>query len=177
MVFFTLVTHERRQFLTDDLARECLRQAIRTVRERRPFDIFAIVLLPNHLHAVWNLPPGDSDFSTRWRRVKEEFTTSYLAGGGTEGPRSTSQVKRGERGVWQRRFFEHTIFDEADLENHVNYLHYNPVKHGYASSPVEWPFSSFHRWVKDGHYDPDWGRGEHGRLNFPAIDDASYECE
>ncbi|QEH31907.1 Transposase IS200 like protein [Aquisphaera giovannonii] len=176
-VFFTLVTHERRGFLADELARRCLREAIREVQKRHPFEVFAIVLLPDHVHAIWILPPGESDFSARWRYVKGQFSRSYLADGGEEGTLSPSRVKRNERGVWQRRFFEHTILDERDLEAHADYVHYNPVKHGCVARPADWPYSSFHRWVDQGHYDPEWGRTEAGPLAFPGIDATEYECE
>jgi putative transposase len=144
---------------------------------RHPFEILAMVLLPDHLHSIWILPPGDPDFSTRWRRVKEEFTTSYLAAGGEEGTLSPSRIKRKERGVWQRRFFEHTIVEERDLEQHADYIHYNPVKHDYVTRPADWPWSSFGRWVQEGHYDQEWGRTEDGPLAFPRIHHAEYECE
>ena len=103
-MFFTVVTHERRRFLTDPLARRCLRAAFQVVRARHPFGIPAIVLLPDHLHALWALPPGDSAYAMRWRRIKEEFTERFLAEGGEEGRRSASRELRKERGVWQRRF-------------------------------------------------------------------------
>src|SRR5262245_12920126 len=105
-IFFTVVTHQRRPFLTESLARDCLRLAIETVRAKRPFGILAVVLLPDHLHALWTLPGGDTAYSVRWRRIKEEFTVRYLQSGGREGRRSTSRQSRQERGVWQRRFWE-----------------------------------------------------------------------
>ena len=115
-LFFTVVTDQRRRFLVDPPARTCLRQAFQVVQQRYPFDIPAIVLLPDHLHALWTLPHGDAEYSMRWRRIKEEFTERYLALGGVEGPRSDSRQRRGERAVWQRRFWEHTIEDEFDFE-------------------------------------------------------------
>jgi putative transposase len=110
------------------------------------------------LHALITLAPGDDRYATRWRRIKEEFTRNYLAGGGREGERSQSRKRQRERAIWQRRFWEHTIVDEEDFERHFDYIHYNPVKHGYVKSPIDWPYSSFHRWVKRGVYEATWGR-------------------
>lgn len=156
--FFTAVTYSRRCFLTDDLARPLLRQAIDTIREKYPFEIVAWVLLPNHMHTVWTLPRGDCDYSVRWARIKEEFTEQWLAAGGWEGARNRSRRRRGERAVWQRRFWEHTVRDEEDLERCVDYVHWNPVKHGHVPRVADWPWSTFHRYVAAGHYGSDWGR-------------------
>ncbi|MBA3484758.1 MAG: transposase [Pirellulales bacterium] len=109
--FFTVVAEGRRPFLVDELARTCLREAIRIVRARRPFQIDAIVLLPDHLHTVWSLPANDFDYSTRWRLIKRRFTKTYLAEGGREEGRSSSRRAKGERSLLQRRFFEHTCRD------------------------------------------------------------------
>ena len=155
--FFTLATAGRRPFLVDSIARTCLREAIETIRERFHFEMPAVVLLPDHLHAIWNLPSGDSDYSVRWRRIKEEFTRSYLNRGGQEAPRSQSRRNRDERGIWQRRFWEHLLVDEEDFIAHMDYIHYNPVKHGVADSPWAWPYSSFRRWVQRGVYSREWG--------------------
>jgi len=171
-VFFTLVTHERRPFLTDRLARRCLRLALHKVMAQRPFA--AIVLLPDHLHALWTLPPGDSDFSIRWRRIKEEFTCAFLRCGGKEGRRSSSRRRRKERGVWQRRFYDHVIRDERDFERHFDYVHYNPVKHGLVRRPRDWPYSSFHRWVKLDHYPLEWGCGPEP-VQFAGLDEDAME--
>jgi putative transposase len=172
LYFFTLVTYRRRPFLTDDLARFCLRAALNSARKTRPFEIVAIVLLPDHLHTIWKLPEGDADFSLRWKGVKERFTSEFLSGGGAEAPVSASRLRRGERGIWQRRFWEHAIRDELDFENHMNYVHYNPVKHGLAARPWQWTHSSFHRYVRDGIYPADWGCGpmEFGDLNVTAME-------
>jgi putative transposase len=174
-VFFTVVTYRRRPFLVEPLARRCLREALAIVRERYPIEVPAIVLQPDHLHAVWSLPRGDADYSLRWRRVKEEFTERFLAGGGGEGGRSASRLRRRERGVWQRRFWEHTIEDEGDFERHVDYIHYNPVKHGLVASPRDWPFSSFSRWVRQQAYPPDWGCASHGPVRFDDLDETAME--
>ncbi len=158
--FFTVVTHHRRPFLTSDLARSHLQNAIETVKKDLPFTIDAWVLLPDHLHAIWTLPATDADYSLRWKQIKEEFTRTYLAAGGTEGPVSESRRRRKERGVWQRRFWEHTIEDEDDLIHHYDYLHYNPVKHRLVKRARDYPWSTFHRCVKDGIYPVNWGEGE-----------------
>lgn len=155
--FFTVVTHGRRSFLTDPLARSILRTALREVRSRRPFAIDAIVLLPDHLHTVWTLPPGDADFSTRWRQIKTLFTKRWIASGGVEGSPSISRLMKGERVVWQRRLFEHACRDEADLKRCIDYLHANPLKHGLVERVRDWKWSSFHRHVQLGEYAPDWG--------------------
>lgn len=155
--FFTVTAHKRRNVLTDPLARRCLREAMRAERKKRPFEVSAIVLLPDHIHTVWVLPNDDSDFSTRWRRIKARFTESYLAAGGAEGPRTGSRVRHGERGVWQRRFWEHTCRGPEDLKRCVDYIHWNPVKHQLVERVIDYPWSSFHRFVELGEYGEDWG--------------------
>lgn len=158
--FFTVVTHQRRAFLTEDLARDCLRDAIRTVRLARPFSLDAIVLLPDHLHAIWTLPDGDHDFSTRWRLINRRFTKLYLSAGGDESVCSESRADKKERGLWQRRFFEHVVRDEDDLKRCADYLHVNPLKHGLVDRVADWPWSSFHRYVRLGEYAPTWGNAD-----------------
>jgi putative transposase len=170
-----VVTHRRRPLLGTALGRRSLRRAIETVRERHPFEIPALVLLPDHLHMIWTLPRGSVRYSVRWRRIKEEFTKEFLAGGGREGDRSVSRQKRKERGVWQRRFWEHLIDSEDDFERHLEYIHYNPVKHGLVDSPVDWPYSSFHRWVERGVYPAGWGRKSAGILRFDDLDETAME--
>ena len=155
--FFTVVTHDRRPILTSDLGRTALREAIRTARARQPFRVTAIVLLPDHLHAVWELPAGDTDYSTRWSRIKAHFTRRWADAGGPEAPVAESRKKKRERGVWQRRYYEHTCRDDADLKRCVDYIHVNPVKHRMAERVVDWPWSSFHRYVRLGEYSADWG--------------------
>jgi putative transposase len=169
--FFTVVTHRRRRFLTSDLSRECMRSALVTVQNRFPFQIVAMVLLPDHLHAVLTLPRGDADYSVRWKRIKEEFTRTYLANGGEEGPISDSRHRKGERGVWHRRYWEHTCIDEEDMKARVDYTHYNPVKHGYVSRVGDYPWSTFHRFVAAGEYEPDWGTTDPA----PGIFDAEWD--
>jgi putative transposase len=155
--FFTVVTHERRPILTTELGRQSLRSAIDETRETFPFEILAIVLLPDHLHAVWELPADDADYSVRWRRIKSRFTRTWLANGGTEGLKSRSRRSAQERAIWQRRFYEHTCRDEADLKRRVDYVHVNPLKHRLVERVIDWRWSSFHRYVSAGEYPPDWG--------------------
>jgi putative transposase len=150
--FFTVNLLERhRTLLVDHIAR--LREAVATTRQNHPFTIDAFVVLPDHLHAVWTLPPGDGDFSTRWRLVKSRFARSL--------PRlerlSAVREARRERGIWQRRFWEHLIRDEADYARHVEYCCINPVKHRLVARVRDWPHSSFHRDVRAGLFPADWG--------------------
>ena len=160
--FFTVVTYQRRNLLTGDKARSCLREAIERTCAERPFEALAIVLLPDHLHAVWRLPKGDDDYSTRWRLIKARFTRACTGGGACV--RSThptaSRRRRGEREVWQRRFWELAIRDADDLKRHVDYIHYNPVKHGLVKVVSDWPHSTFQRYQEMGEYDWDWGKAE-----------------
>jgi putative transposase len=127
------------------------------VREqrRRPFAIDAIVVLPDHLHCIWTLPPGDADFSSRWHEIKARFSARVALGE----PLSARRCHKGERGIWQRRFWEHGIRDERDFERCADYIHWNPVKHGYARFPLDWPHSSLHRYVERGVYRKDWAAG------------------
>ncbi len=120
--FFTVVTHLRRPILTDELGRTYLREAIDVIREKYDFEINAFVLLPEHLHCLWTLPPGDARYPLRWRRIKEEFTERFLERGGKEGPVSESRRRRNERGVWQRRYWEHTVRDEHDFESAISII-------------------------------------------------------
>lgn len=123
------------------------------MKRSRPFSINTIVVLPEHLHCIWTLPEGDDDFSTRWRLIKDAFSKAIPAGEA----RSASRVQKRERGIWQRRFWEHVLRDENDFAIHVDYIHYNPVKHGLVDRPIDWPYSSLHRFVKQGVLPPDWG--------------------
>ena len=154
--FFTLVTDRRRPVLASDAAMDVLRNAFRSVRQSRPFEIDAIVVLPDHLHCIWTLPPEDADFSTRWRLIKTRFTKDCPAS--LRQTPDTARLRKGEQAIWQHRYWEHQIRDEADFARHVDYIHYNPVKHGLVRSPREWPHSSFGRYVKAGLYPLDWGR-------------------
>jgi putative transposase len=154
--FFTVNLADRRSNL---LVAEVdhLRAAVARTRTLHPFTIDAWVVLPDHMHAVWTLPVHDTDFSTRWATIKRLFSTSVPP---TE-HRSASRRKQGERGIWQRRFWEHTIRDARDFAAHVDYVHFNPVKHGLVTQPAAWPLSSFRRSVARGHYPSDWAGAEH----------------
>jgi len=155
--FFTLVTHERRPLFLNPVARRILRESIQLEQAQRPFSLFAICLLPEHLHAVWTLPDRDSNYSTRWRRIKEEFTNRWLTSGGEEGARNASRQRKQERGIWQRRFWEHTVRDADDLKRCVDYTHWNPRKHNLACRIKDWPWSTFSQFVEAGEYELDWG--------------------
>jgi putative transposase len=158
--FFTVNLADRRSsLLTTHIDR--LRTAFRETRRRHPFTIDAIVVLPDHLHTVWTMPEGDADFATRWRLIKSAFSRNLEL----DEPVSASRASKGERGIWQRRYWEHTIRDEDDFERHVDYIHINPVKHGLVTRVRDWQPSSFHRMVSLGIYPEDWagdvtGRGE-----------------
>jgi putative transposase len=151
--FFTVVTHQRRPILVANIER--LRAAFHHVMTVRPFKVVAMVVLPDHLHCIWCLPENDLDFSTRWSIIKRYFST--VRGKGDINP---SLEKKRERGVWQRRFWEHCLHDEDDWCRHMDYIHFNPVKHGYVSSPREWPYSSLTRAIARGWYDLNWGETE-----------------
>jgi len=151
--FFTVVTLKRRTFLTDELARACFRAAWEETRRRSYFEVVALcLLLPDHIHCIWKLPEDDRDFSLRWSRIKSGFTRRYLNFGGEECIQTFSRNIKRERGVWQRRFWEHQIRDVEDLQRHVDYVHYNPVKHGLVEQVEDWPWSTYHRYVREGIY-------------------------
>jgi putative transposase len=159
VLFFTVNLAERRSWLLAEHI-DLLRTAFRETRLRHPFTIEAVVVLPDHLHAIWELPEGDADFATLWRLIKSSFSRAL--------PRSewvsNSRRQKGERGVWQRRYWEHTIRDETDLARHINYIHFNPVKHGHVTRVRDWPHSSFHRMVRLGIYPEDWA-GDTGKFD------------
>ena len=157
--FFTVVTERRAPLFADQRAQQLLGDVMRGCQAAHHFTVIACVLLPDHLHALWELPAGDERYSLRWKRIKSEFTLRWLAEGGCEQPLRPSRLREQRRGIWQRRFWEHTIRDLDDLECHFDYIHYNPVKHGYVTRPRDWPATSFHRWVERGHYDIHWGAG------------------
>jgi putative transposase len=134
---------------------EVLKIALRDEKKNAPFINLGFVVLPDHLHAVWRLPEGDADYSNRWRRIKTRFSRALPH----DETVSNSRIAKGERGIWQRRFWEHTIRDEDDLPRHLDYIHYNPVKHGFVCHAADWPHSTFHEYVARGKYDRDWGHG------------------
>ncbi|MEO2032170.1 MAG: transposase [Planctomycetaceae bacterium] len=165
--FFTMVTYNRRRILTTEHGRAFLRQAITSVRSVHPFTLLATVLLPDHWHVVLQLPPGDDRYSLRLKQIKSEFSREWLGAGLPEATVTESQRKRGERGIWQPRFWEHVVRDEIDLERCVDYIHWNPRKHHLVRRIADWRWSSFHRFVRLGHYDVDWGAVAPNRANAP----------
>jgi putative transposase len=148
--FFTVTLADRRSsVLIEHVA--ALRAAFRAARSERPFAIDAIVVLPDHLHAIMTLPPDDSDFSGRWRRIKSLFTRRIAV------QDQTLRREDGEYAVWQPRFWEHTVRNETDFARHVDYIHYNPAKHGLVTCVRDWRYSSFHQYVRRGLLPADWG--------------------
>jgi putative transposase len=156
--FFTVTLDDRS---SDALVRhiELLRRIYSLVQGRRPFTMIAICVLPAHLHAIWSLPAEDPDFSTRWNLIKAGFSRGLPA----QSSRSPSKIARREKGIWQRRYWEHVIRDDADMARHVDYVHFNPVKHGLVSRVRDWPHSSFHQHVANGLLPIDWG-GDLGEI-------------
>ena len=153
--FFTVALLERRRrLLTEHI--DALRDAFQKIKRERPFNFGAFVILPDHLHCLWTVPENDTDFSTRWRLIKSHFTRAIEPGERL----SPRRQQKKERGVWQRRFWEHAIRDQRDFDAHLDYIHYNPVKHGWVSRAADWPHSSFHQFVKDGLYSANWAAPE-----------------
>jgi putative transposase len=148
--FFTVTLADRSSKVLVEHV-DLLRNALRAARRERPFVVDAIVILPDHLHAIFTLPPGDFDFSGRWRRIKGHFSSALIGV-------STGLVRRpnGDLALWQRRFWEHTVRDEGDFARHVDYIHFNPVKHALVQRVRDWPYSSFHPYVKEGILPDDW---------------------
>ena len=164
--FFTVTLRDRRSTALVDHVDQ-LRAAFRKVRRSKPFAVDAIVVLPEHLHAILTLPLGDSDFPGRWRAIKAAFTRGAAKAG-----LSINRNERGEYDLWQARYWEHTVRNDADFERCANYIHYNPVKHGLVSAPVEWKFSSLRHYVRAGILPPDWGgdgRSSGGSFGEPVV--------
>jgi putative transposase len=148
--FFTVTLADRRSnALVDHIG--ALRGAFRTARRERPFAIEAVVILPDHLHAIFSLPPNDADFPGRWRRIKGHFSRALIDAGIEQRRRPN-----GDLALWQKRFWEHTIRDESDFARHVDYIHFNPIKHGLVPRVCDWPHSSFHRYAREGLLPDDW---------------------
>lgn len=160
MYFFTVNLADRKStLLTGQI--ETLRHAVRTIRQSHPFhpfDIVAMVVLPDHLHAIWRMPEGDANFPLRWSLIKGAFSRAIPK---TEAIRNSREAKR-ERGIWQRRYWEHQIRDEDDLAQHIAYVHFNPVKHGYVKRAADWPHSSIRREIRRGNLNDDWGGAPEG---------------
>ncbi len=145
--FFTVVTHKRRKIFQTEEAITRIRDAFNRVIQSRPFHIDAIVVLPDHIHSLWLLPENDADYSNRWMLIKRYFSIGCKAAANS----------RREKQIWQRRFWEHTVRDDNDWRRHMDYIHYNPVKHGYVVRPADWKYSSFCRAVHKGYYADNWG--------------------
>ena len=148
--FFTVTLKDRSSVLLLKYVDE-LRLVFHRAMRERPFCIDAMVVMPDHLHAVWTLPPGDHDYPGRWRLIKSRYTQALLRAGV-----DLCRNKKGEYDLWQRRYWEHTLRNDSDLERHVDYIHYNPVKHGWVKRVRDWPNSTFHRYVRKGIYQLDW---------------------
>lgn len=143
---------------------DLLREAFAYTKQRRPFRMDAVVILPEHLHCIWTLPQADADFSNRWNMLKGYFSRHIDKGEKI----SASRQSRRERGIWQRRFWEHLIRNQNDFNQHVEYIHWNPVKHGWVEKVGDWPHSSFHRYVKQGVYPDNWGN--HEKVDIEGIE-------
>jgi putative transposase len=152
--FFTVVTYRRMKLFNVESARRCLRKAIHKTQLQHPYETVAFCLLPDHLHCIWKLPEGDADFSIRWSSIKGLFSQDYLRNGDCRRKATHTRRRKGEVCIWQRRFWEHRIRDERDLYRHINYIHYNPVKHGWVQRVEDWSWSTYHRYLKDGFYGP-----------------------
>lgn len=149
--FFTVnLCERRRQLLVDRI--DALRDAFRAAHAVRPFSMPTWVVLPDHLHCLWVLPEGDADIATRWRHIKALFSRAVPTGEW----RTARRLAKAERGIWQRRYWEHLVRDDADMHAHVDYIHINPVKHGHVVRAVDWPYSSFHHYLRHGVLPMDW---------------------
>lgn len=150
--FFTVVMHRRNKIFSDAVARDILHDAIVQTQAKRPFDVTAFCLLPEHLHCIWKLPEGDANFSIKWASIKGIFSANYMRQKGKVSQQIIRRPDRGEVAIWQKRFWEHQIRDMDDLQKHMNYIHYNPVKHKLVASLADWPWSTYHKYVKLGMY-------------------------
>ena len=175
--FFTVVAYRRAPLFTDPRACCLLGEKLRACKQLWPFEVDAIVLLPEHLHAIWTLPAGDADYSRRWAWIKKEFTKDWVTLGGRQQAVSDAQRERREHGVWQPRYWEHMIENEHDFDRHFDYIHYNPVKHGHVTDPADWPHSSFQRWVQAGVYESGWGAVRNALLSFDDLNETAMELE
>ena len=154
--FFTVVSFKRQKILCDQSIRNALRQAIKITQLKYPFIIDAWVLLPDHLHCIWTLPEGDSDFSKRWSLIKRQVSIECSKQYKQNQWLTNSTKKHRNSTIWQRRFWEHKIRDQDDFNNHLDYIHFNPVKHGLCKEPISWEYSTFHRYIREGKYTKNW---------------------
>ncbi|RJR36086.1 MAG: transposase [Deltaproteobacteria bacterium] len=155
--FFTVVTFQRRRFFYNPKNIEILNEIITGVQKEFPFTMDAWVFLPDHLHCLWTLPPEETDYSKRWGVIKARFTKVIAKEQGRSALLTGSRIRHWESTIWQRRFWEHRIRDERDLGAHLDYIHFNPVKHGLVDSPEKWPYSSFREYVRRDYYEDNWG--------------------
>lgn len=150
--FFTVTLQDRQScILTENITP--LSESFKYVKQRKPFNIDATVVLPEHIHCIWTLPRDDSDYSIRWRLIKTVFTQSLLKNGS-----KFHLTSKNEYQIWQRRYWEHTIQNDDDFRHHVEYIHFNPVKHDLVKCVADWRYSSFHQYVRKGFYPNDWGK-------------------
>ncbi|MET0983137.1 MAG: transposase [Telluria sp.] len=165
--FFTVVAYRRRPIFCDPTFRAALRRAIQTVCVTRPFTVDAWVLMPDHMHCIWTLPQDDHGYSTRWAEIKRYVSSACRENLFIPHLLTRSGKQRNESTIWQRRFWEHQIRDAFDMEKHVDYIHFNPVKHGHVQQVCDWPYSTFHRYVREGIYVSDWaGTAEMAELDL-----------
>jgi putative transposase len=155
--FFTVVTHERQPILCLPESLKAMQTVFADVARRFPFGMDAWVVLPDHIHVIWTLPEADSNYSTRWAMIKKDITKHLRSSVYTDAASTESRAHHRDGSVWQRRFWEHQIRDEPDYRSHLDYIHFNPVRHGLAAGPREWKCSSFRKWVALGGYEEDWG--------------------
>ncbi len=163
--FFTLVTHNRRKIFCNKDFLIAFRISIKQVQANYPFKIIAWVQLPDHLHCIWEIEDKGTNYSQCWSQIKRNTTKLCPQYHLPMDEMSYSQVSRNEKGIFQRRFFEHQIRNNMDFKNHIDYLHYNPVKHGFVNNVKDWQYSTFHRFVKEGIYPLDWGNNPAFELN------------
>ena len=155
--FFTVVTYRRRSIFDQPEGRKILREVVQEVREQYPFIIDAWVLLPEHMHCIWTLPQESSNFSIRWNRIKSGFSKKAKSVYHLEEWMNDSKRKHREATIWQRRFWEHQIRNDWEYQVYMDHTHFNPVKHGLVEMVIDWPYSSFHRYVRLGIYPEQWG--------------------
>ncbi len=167
----TIVTHERYPLFSDSTARNVLGRAMRATFADYPTTIHEMVLLPDHLHVLCSVPDESQDYSKRIQQIKRRFTRAWLSAGGREGHCSASKQRRGSRGIWQKRFYEHTIRNQREFRDHVVYALMNPVKHKLVPRAVDWPWSTFHQHVRNGALDEDWC----GPVELPGVGDCDNE--
>ena len=157
--FFTVVTYKRRSLFTDDNTITVLKNAFQQVKSDRPFEMSAVCLLPDHLHCIWKMSHMDSDYSTRWSIIKRIFSKTYVKTSCVKLNQTRSRQKKRELPIFQRRFWEHYIRNEYDYWKHVHYIHYNPYRHGLVKHIADWPYSTYHRFCREGYYKNfDWSK-------------------